>query len=164
MASDGVNSPYANFTITPSITITPTSGLNGTQVTISGQGFAANSNLIVTFDGIPVSPPPANAVTDATGSFSNLIFTPHLQLLASKIVNVTDASGNFNSTTFNLMLTPTVPAPTLTPASPITLGTSVTASVTVSGVTGFTPTGTVTFQVSTDSGTTWSTFGHGERL
>ena len=39
------------------------------------------------------------------------------------------------------------------------MGTSVTASVTVSGVAGFTPTGTVTFQVSTNSGSTWSTLG-----
>ena len=54
--------------------------------------------------------------------------------------------------------TPTVSVPTLAPVSPITLGASVTASVTVSGSAG-TPTGTVTFQVSTDSGTTWNTLG-----
>ena len=55
--------------------------------------------------------------------------------------------------------TATVNAPTLSPVSPINLGTSVTASVTVSGVAGATPTGTVTFQVSTDSGSTWNTLG-----
>ena len=53
---------------------------------------------------------------------------------------------------------PTVPAPTLTPAGPINLGASVTASVTISGSSG-TPTGTVTFEVSSDGGTTWNTVG-----
>jgi hypothetical protein len=52
-----------------------------------------------------------------------------------------------------------VGACSFTPSSPITLGTSVTASVTVSGVAGITPTGTITFQVSTNSGSTWSQFG-----
>ena len=54
-------------------------------------------------------------------------------------------------------LTPTVSAPTLSPVSPI-LGGSVTASLTVTGSAG-TPTGSITFQYSTDSGTTWNTLG-----
>ena len=52
----------------------------------------------------------------------------------------------------------TVPAPTLNPVSPITLGGSVTASVTVTGSVG-TPTGSITFQYSTDGGTTWNSLG-----
>ena len=55
-------------------------------------------------------------------------------------------------------LTPTVSAPTLSPVSPITLGGSVTALLTVTGSAG-TPTGSITFQYSTDSGTTWNTLG-----
>ena len=54
---------------------------------------------------------------------------------------------------------PTVPAPTLNPTSPISLGGSVTATVTISGVSGVTPTGTVTFQYSTNSGSTWTQLG-----
>jgi hypothetical protein len=52
---------------------------------------------------------------------------------------------------------PTVPPPTLSNSS-ITLGGSVTASVTVTGSAG-TPTGTITFQYSTDSGTSWNKLG-----
>ncbi len=53
---------------------------------------------------------------------------------------------------------PTVPAPTLNPASPITLGVSVTASITVTGSAG-TPTGNVTFQYSNNSGSSWTQLG-----
>ncbi len=55
---------------------------------------------------------------------------------------------------------PTVPAPTLNPSSPISLGSSVAASVTIlgSGSSGM-PTGSVTFQYSVNSGSTWANLG-----
>jgi hypothetical protein len=68
------------------------------------------------------------------------------------------ATGNAASLTVN-KANPTVPAPTLTPASPIQFGGSVAAAATVSGVLGITPTGTVTFQYSTTSGSTWTQLG-----
>jgi hypothetical protein len=49
-------------------------------------------------------------------------------------------------------LTPTVSAPTLNPSGSTTVGTSVSLSVTVVGVTGFTPSGTATFQVKIGEG------------
>ncbi len=52
----------------------------------------------------------------------------------------------------------TVSVPTLSPVSPITLGGSVTAKVIVGGI-GGTPTGTITFQYSTDNGATWTQLG-----
>ena len=158
LASDAINSAYSSFTITPSITITPITGLNGNPVTVSGNGFAANSNLIATLNGVVASPSPSNPSTDATGTFSNLVFTAQSTSPGPKTVNVTDASNNFATTTYTLMFNPTVPIPTLNPSS-LTFGNSITASVTVSGVGGVTPTGTVTFQVSTDSGNTWTTLG-----
>src|SRR5665647_1767468 len=57
----------------------------------------------------------------------------------------------------------TVSVPTLSPVSPITLGGSVTANVIVGGI-GGTPTGTITFQYSTDSGQTWNTLGDTKTL
>jgi hypothetical protein len=68
------------------------------------------------------------------------------------------ATGNAAPLTVN-KANPTVSAPTLSPTSPIQLGGSVTAVVTVSGVSGITPTGTVTFQYSTNSGSTWTQLG-----
>ncbi len=55
--------------------------------------------------------------------------------------------------------TPTIPDPTLNTTSPISLGGSATAAVTISGVSGVTPTGFVTFQYSADSGSTWIQLG-----
>ena len=68
------------------------------------------------------------------------------------------ATGNGASLTVN-KANPTAPASTLNPASPISLGGSVTSAVTISGVSGVTPTGTVTFQYSTNSGSTWTQLG-----
>jgi hypothetical protein len=53
---------------------------------------------------------------------------------------------------------PIVPAPTLNPSNSIGLGSSVTASVTISGSSG-TPTGSVTFQYSINSGSSWTNLG-----
>ena len=65
--------------------------------------------------------------------------------------NYNSATGAAASLTVN-KATPTVPAPTLNTTSPISLGGSVTAAVTISGVSGVTPNGTVTFQYSADNG------------
>ncbi|MCW4044839.1 MAG: Ig-like domain-containing protein [Candidatus Bathyarchaeota archaeon] len=54
---------------------------------------------------------------------------------------------------------PTVPAPELNPSVIITYGESVTASIKISGTKHITPTGKVDFQVSTDSGKTYTKFG-----
>jgi PKD repeat protein len=53
---------------------------------------------------------------------------------------------------------PTISTPTLNPASPITIGGSTQATVTVLGSQG-TPTGTVTFEYSTNGGSSWSQLG-----
>jgi len=68
------------------------------------------------------------------------------------------ATGSAASLTVN-KANPTVSAPTLSPTSPIQLGGSVTAAATVSGVSGISPTGTVTFQYSATSGSTWTQLG-----
>ena len=103
MASDGVNSPYASFTITPSIALTPKNGLDGTPVTISGQGFAPISSVTITFGGVAVSTSPPNIMTDATGSFSAATFSASSPTLGTKIVTATDASANSGTDNFNLV-------------------------------------------------------------
>ena len=104
-ASDGVNSANAIFTVTSSISISPTRSLTGTPITIaiSGQGYAANSQLQVTFGGNAVSTTPATVFTDASGSFSNAIFTAQSSTTGSKTVSVMDASNNAATATFNFV-------------------------------------------------------------
>jgi hypothetical protein len=67
-------------------------------------------------------------------------------------------TGNAASLTVN-KANPTVPAPALNQTNPISLGGSITATATISGISGVTPTGTITFQYSTNSGSTWTQLG-----
>ena len=92
-----------------------------------------------------------------TGTTATGVWTFELRVTDSASATVTSAPATVTVNAVALA-TPTVSVPTLAPVSPITLGASVTASVTVTGSAG-TATGTVTFQVSTDSGTTWNTLG-----
>jgi hypothetical protein len=65
----------ANFTLTTSITITSSnSGLVGSTVTVSGSGFAANSNLTATFSGVPVTLSGTTS-TYSNGTFAGSTFT-----------------------------------------------------------------------------------------
>ncbi|MGD0804299.1 MAG: Ig-like domain repeat protein [Candidatus Bathyarchaeia archaeon] len=77
--------------------------------------------------------------------------------------NYNSATGATSSTLVVGKANPTVPAPTFSPSSPIAVGTTETIRVTISGGSG-TPTGTVTFQYSTDSGSTWTNLGSAVNL
>ncbi len=72
--------------------------------------------------------------------------------------NYNGATGAAASLTVN-KANPIVPGPTLNTTSQISLGGSITATVAISGVSGVTPTGTLTFQYSADSGATWTQLG-----
>jgi hypothetical protein len=125
-ASDGVNSANTVFTITSSITITPASGPPGTQVTVSGSGFAAGSILSATFAGSGVILT-GTTITDATGSFSGSMFTIPASTTGSDPVVFSDSATPTPNTGTGSF---TVNAPTLT-LNP-TSG-NVGSSVTVSG-------------------------------
>ncbi len=94
----------------------------------------------------------------STSYTPSTITTYNFRAIYEGDTNYNSGTTGAASGTLTVKANPNVPVPTLNPVSPITLGGSVTALVTVTGSAG-TPTGTVTFQVSTDSGTTWSTFG-----
>lgn len=58
------------FTIHHKTSIMTTSGIVGTEVTISGTGFTASHNMTITFAGITVSTNPASVTTNSEGIFS----------------------------------------------------------------------------------------------
>ncbi len=103
--------------------------------------------------------------TLSKGSVTSDSYTPNAIGNNYQIRAVYGGDSNYNPVTGSpVSLTvnkanPTVPAPTLNPTSPIYLGGSVTAAATISGVSAITPTGTVTFQYSTNSGSTWTQLG-----
>jgi hypothetical protein len=102
LASDGVNSVYATFTIIPNIVIIPTQGPHGTSVTASGTGYSANSNINLVFGVVPISATPA-IMTDISGSFSNVMFTVPNSVTGSQAVTATDSNGFSDFATFTVV-------------------------------------------------------------
>ncbi len=162
---------------TVKLTITDTNGKQSTTTTTVHVNIPPTAaftysatNLLVNFDGSGSSDSDGTIASYAwTFGDTNTgtgVTTSHTYASAGTYtvqLTVTDNGGATNYIDHQVTVTspqqaPTVPAPTLNPLSWITLGQSVTASLTVSGSAG-TPTGTLTFYVSTDSGSTWNTFG-----
>lgn len=95
-ASDGTNSATASYNVVPSVSITPktSAGKNTITVTVTGTGFAANSQITITFGGVVQTTNPTTVTTDGTGSFSATFMVPNTTPAAKYAVQATDASGN----------------------------------------------------------------------
>jgi len=71
MAQDASgNSLTADVSVTAAMTIGPTSGPVDANVTVTGKGYLAGSNITVTYDGANVTTIPSPLTSDANGSFS----------------------------------------------------------------------------------------------
>ena len=80
----------AKLTIAPEITMQPEKPDIGTEVTLIGTGFAANSKISITYDGETVANSPK---TDEFGKFSHSFIVPESSESEHEIV-VTDKEGN----------------------------------------------------------------------
>jgi len=69
------NSDGANFKVIPSITLSPSSGVMGSEVTVSGTGFGYRSDVTIYFDKVGV----ATDGTDRYGSFEVTFDVPVMQ-------------------------------------------------------------------------------------
>ena len=63
------------FRVTPTITVSPLSGVTGATVTVSGSNFIPTSKIRLTFGGLEPTTSPTAIVTDSSGSFSSVTFT-----------------------------------------------------------------------------------------
>ena len=100
-----------NFTVIPKVMLTPTSGHVGTTLTVGGTGLAANSAIIITYDGTQK----ATSTTGDEGSFPPVSFeATHTQSVhtVNHPVKVTDDEGDSNTIDFVMESTPP-PQPTL---------------------------------------------------
>ena len=92
-ASDGSNSDSASFTVTssanPIITLNPTFGPVGANVTVTGINFDPDSEVVLTFAGDPVATSTAKVTTSTTGGFS-ANFTVPTSTLGIKTVSAID--------------------------------------------------------------------------
>jgi hypothetical protein len=77
------------------MTISPSSGAAGTQIGITGGGFAANKTVTVTWEGEPVTTNPSVVTSDANGNFSAAVVAPKT---ASGMYDVEVSDGTNNST------------------------------------------------------------------
>jgi hypothetical protein len=80
-----------------SITVNPNSGATKTTVTVSGNGFAANKNIAITFKGTPVTTSPTTVTSDANGNFTATITVPEYASGAYEI-SVSDGTSNGKAT------------------------------------------------------------------
>ncbi len=142
-AEDGGGySSTGTLTIGHKMAITPTLGISGTTVTVTGSGFSANASITIKFNGVPVTTNPATISADTTGSFTGSFNVP-VGLAGIYPVEVTDgtnsASADFESTTDATISQMT------SAGSPGYVG----MELTISG-TGFKPDATVTITYTTE--------------
>ena len=97
-----------NFTVSPKIALAPTEGHVGTDLSVSGSGFAGGKRVTITYDGIEGG----TATTDDEGSFSDVSFSVPQSKHGEHELKATDASGNSETATF-VMESKAPPKPTL---------------------------------------------------
>jgi hypothetical protein len=90
-----------NITITRGIALVPATGIAAT--TVIGAGFAANSNVTITWDGTPVPTVPMVVTTDSNGNFVAMITVPTQTEPDDYTINATDGDGNWASRDFTVV-------------------------------------------------------------
>jgi len=109
---------WNTFKVTPTLTLTPNSGLSGAKVTVSGSGWSAGAvSLTFAGSGNPWRDPsgvPYTVTADGNGLISapNIV-VPVSATAGTKSVTGTDIGANTGSATFTVIARPL----TLTPAS-----------------------------------------------
>ena len=101
-ATDSYNSPYSNFTVIPSITLTPSIGTIGSSVTINGSGFTVFQPVTIKFAASTVPTTPGSITGDNMGSFSATFNVPTAQVAGAKTVTATDSGSNAANSTFTV--------------------------------------------------------------
>ncbi len=130
----GTEETEVEFTVEPKITISPTSGIIGDSVKVTGTGFDKSKSVTITFDGSEVG---TGGTTNTYGSFEANFKVPAVESGTFKIIakdsSNNTAQGEFTMTT-NISLNPVT-----SEASPGYVG----MGITING-TGFQPNSKVT--------------------
>lgn len=97
----GNQTATATFSVTPTFTLSRTSGPIGVVVTVTGVGFSAISNITMTFAGVTLSTTPSSVVTNTFGGFT-CSFTVPEATAGVWTIRAIDALGNKIDTTFTI--------------------------------------------------------------
>jgi len=95
----------ATFTVAAggTITLSPTKGITGTEITVTGSDFATNARITsIEFDEIVVATTPRSVATNTNGGFSAKFLVPAGVAAGSHIVVVIDDTGNVGVATFTV--------------------------------------------------------------
>ncbi|MCX7912107.1 MAG: hypothetical protein N2506_04000 [Dehalococcoidales bacterium] len=109
----GTASASATFTVTasPEVSITPSSGTAGTDVTVSGAHFPASTALTFKFDTQTVTPKSGDAITNAQGGFNSVLTIP--QNAAAGVHSISVTAGT-STVAVSFTVVATTPTPTAT--------------------------------------------------
>jgi len=91
-----------SFNITPGLVLSPDEGHVGTDLTVTGHGFATNKDVVVKYDGSQK----ATAMTDNEGSFHNVSFPVPESQHGENHVTAEDAASNNATAIFTMESTP----------------------------------------------------------
>lgn len=93
--SDGTNSVNSTFTVLTQITITPSTGIAGTNISITGNGFGASRQMTVTYNSVPIIPA-TPIISNSQGVISGIIQIPESPSGTFSLV-VTDGTNTANA-------------------------------------------------------------------
>jgi len=96
------------FTVSPNVVLSPSNGHVGTDLSISGTGFAASKSMTIFYDDVQQD----TSTTDSNGSFPAVSFTVPAGIHGNHPVKATDGSANTATANFVMESTPP-PLPTL---------------------------------------------------
>ena len=125
LAEDGDgNFAEAEFIVNanPEISVVPTAGIIGDEITVTGTGFVIDSSVTISFDGTSVG----TAITSPSGSFNSTAVTVPTSTQGAHTIKAEDGDGNFAEAEFtvNLIVIPTI---TISPTNGV-IGDEITVS------------------------------------
>ena len=89
------------FSVTPSLTLTPDTGLVGDTITAEGHGFAAEEDITLTWVATTLTTDPSTVTTDVNGSFTCTFLVPDYGY-GVYTVTATDVSGHSDTADFTI--------------------------------------------------------------
>jgi hypothetical protein len=102
--TDKINTLTFSFNIVPAITIDPSSGFVGSDVTISGTGFTSKHTVSIKYDDTQLPP----SSTDTNGAFTVVIQAPSSKG-GSHVITVSDGTNTLTTTFIMDSAAPAIP-------------------------------------------------------
>jgi hypothetical protein len=93
----------ADFTVEPEITVSPTSGSIGNQVTVNGTGFSNTKDVTIYFNDVIMTLTNGTARTDSDGSFDNLKFNVPAVAAGTYNVKAKDTANKTDTKVFTII-------------------------------------------------------------